>query len=72
MERKVAPRFLDGKKYLELNTLPQEQQSMFSGWVSTDSIITDTVDSSTLVPYSEYEYWYSIHFSTSKDLDHLI
>lgn len=74
MDRKVAPRYHDGQKYMVLSDLPFGQEQMFCDWVALSSFLPDparaTENFSELVRYEDYEYWFDQYFLTEKDMDH--
>lgn len=68
---KVSPTFSKGFNFVQISSLPFEQQIAFNEWVPQSSIKHLTINNITLrdcVAYQEYNYWFEFNFLKSSGI----
>ena len=75
MNRKAAPYYLNGEKFVILSEIPSSQANRFTHWTThhtftgLDSPKSVGVE---MVAYDDYEFWFEQHYLTEQDFNQLI
>ncbi|MFQ3215272.1 MAG: hypothetical protein ACJAT1_000404 [Marivirga sp.] len=62
---KVSPTYSTGFNFVQISSLPYDQQLAFSDWIPASSISTIEINNISLpdcVAYQEYNYWFECLF----------
>ncbi len=62
---KASPTFHKGVNFVQISSLPFEQQSIFEDWIPQNSLIKMEINNITLedcVDYQDYTYWYDFKY----------
>ena len=75
MNRKAAPYYLNGEKFVILAEIPSSQADRFTHWTSTSRTIGLSSNQSKgieMASYDDYEFWFEQHYLAEQDIDQLL
>ena len=73
---KASPTFFEGVNFVQISSLPYEQQSIFQDWIPANSLLKVEINSIMMddcVDYREYNYWFDFKYQkNSSSLEYSI
>ncbi len=71
---KLIPIFIDGKKWIQISQLSQEQARVLKSWIPVNSlrkILFQGIELTECLEFDTYEYWFKTHQMTNQKQAHL-
>lgn len=68
---KASPNFHEGVNFIQVTSLPYEQQQLFKSWIPETSILNIEINNIVLsdcVDYQDYTYWFDFQYQTQDSL----
>ena len=75
MNRKAAPYYLNGEKFVILAEIPTSQVGRFTNWTTTHTLVrlsSHKAKGIEMASYDDYEFWFEQHYLAEQDIDQLI
>lgn len=72
MNRKAAPYYLNGQKFVILADLPSSQVDRFAQWITTHTLKGSGNKRNggvEMAAYEDYDFWFEQHYLTEQDID---
>ncbi|MGM0579842.1 MAG: hypothetical protein ACQETL_04130 [Bacteroidota bacterium] len=68
---KASPNFHQGINFIQISSLPYEQQELFASWVPQSAKMKMEINNITLpdcVEYQDYAYWFDFQYQNQNSL----
>jgi hypothetical protein len=68
---KATPNFHQGINFIQISSLPYEQQELFSAWVPQSAMMKLEINNISLpdcVEYQDYAYWFDFQYQNQNSL----
>jgi hypothetical protein len=68
---KVTPNFHQGINFIQISSLPYEQQELFESWVPQSAMMKLEINNITLsdcVEYQDYAYWFDFQYQNHNSI----